>query len=729
MNWPTHSDYQDAMQNPANCFQEPELKSGEAATDMLGLPRVMSGNFASVYELRTPTGRWAVRCFVRQVPGQQGRYARLSQYLNSLKVPYLVNFEYMLKGILVKGEWYPIVKMHWVEGSPLNTFLDENYKNPQAMHKLASDFREMLKSMRELKIAHGDLQHGNIMVTPQAELRLVDYDGMYAPVFGRGRAPELGHANFQHPRRTADYYEESLDNFSALVLYTTFRALAADPSLWEKFYEVDNLIFTSGDYKAPLQSAAFDGIKKSNDPQVQQLAELLVKSSCAGVEQVPDFADVMAALDAGTLDKLEIRTASAAPVDPQPFKQKLDALKTVAASTSSQYSGSRPAEMSRPAPAQSRASAAPRMPPEEKSAIPPWAIWAAAGFAALVIGFFVFIAQNTKDDAPQRVANSDNDSPPIANNANPSPPVAPPKAAPASKQDIKLLGTLKGHSGPVEEIAFSPDGKLLITAGGEHAVRIWDLNAGKAIRAITGLEEEIRNVSFMPDGKKVVGVTADNVIHIWDISSGKLLQQNTNYIDNLFIVTLSPIGNMAATGASDRRVFQLVNLATGAKVQVFGGHPSWIKQINFSADGKYVAALCHDDSVTLWDITSGRKIQTFVSEGNTAGTAIISPDGKHAAVVNNAKLITILDLESGAARQTLYGHQKDIICYSFAPRGALLASSGEDITIKIWNYATANNVQNLTGHHTSVLAMAFSRDGKLLATGSGDGQILLWMVP
>src|SRR5436190_13012969 len=104
MNWPTHSDYQDAIQNPGVCFQEPELKIGTAATDMLGLPRVMSGNFASVYELHCNGVRWAVRCFVRQVPGQQGRYSRLSQHLNGITTPYLVNFEYMLKGILVKGE-------------------------------------------------------------------------------------------------------------------------------------------------------------------------------------------------------------------------------------------------------------------------------------------------------------------------------------------------------------------------------------------------------------------------------------------------------------------------------------------------------------------------------------------------------------------------------------------------------------------------------------------------
>ncbi|MDB6024823.1 MAG: hypothetical protein JWM68_1046, partial [Verrucomicrobiales bacterium] len=311
MNWPTHSDYQDAMQNPGVCFQEPELKTGTAKTDMLGLPRVMSGNFASVYELHCADARWAVRCFVRQVSGQQGRYSRLSQHLHSLTTPYLVGFEYMQKGIMVKGEWYPIVKMQWVEGVPLNTFIEENVNNPAVLTKLAADWRDMLKALSEHKLAHGDLQHGNIMVTPQNELRLVDYDGMYAPIFGRGRAPELGHINFQHPRRTADFYQEDLDNFSALVVYTSIRAVAADPEIFQKSYTVDNLVFSSADYKNPLNSPVFARLKQSKDLGVQQLTKLLEKCCVSPVDTVPDFGTVMAALDAGSsLESIQLKAAT-----------------------------------------------------------------------------------------------------------------------------------------------------------------------------------------------------------------------------------------------------------------------------------------------------------------------------------------------------------------------------------------------------------------------------------
>jgi hypothetical protein len=322
MKWPNHTDYQDAIQNPQVCFEELDLKGGEAVCDMLGLPRVMSGNFASVYELVTAQKRWAIRCFVRQVSGTQARYSRLGQHLQTVSLPWLVNFEFILKGILVQGDWYPIVKMEWVEGCPINTYVEDTIKEPQKLASLAAQFRTLVNDLRKEKLAHGDLQHGNIMVTPNAELRLVDYDGMYCPAFGKGRSPELGHANFQHPLRMADYYDESLDNFSALVIYTSLLALAADPGLWPQFYSGDNLIFSSTDFRNTQNSKLFQKLKSSPDPRVPQLAALLQQCCISPLTFVPWFEETLVALENGTLkDSLSILESEPAPVSDEPPKK------------------------------------------------------------------------------------------------------------------------------------------------------------------------------------------------------------------------------------------------------------------------------------------------------------------------------------------------------------------------------------------------------------------------
>jgi cell division septation protein DedD len=302
MNWPTHTDYQDAIQNPPICFAEDDLKAGTAACDMLGLPRVTSGNFASVYELSAGDKRYAVRCFVRQVSGQQGRYARLCEHLGKVKMPWLVDFNYFLKGIMVRGEWFPVVKMDWVEGSPLNTWIEDNLIHPEKLKAAAGQWRTLVSDMRKNHLAHGDYQHGNIMVTTKDELRLVDYDGMYCPAFGKGRSPELGHANFQHPRRLAEHYDDSIDNFSAIVIYLSLLALAEEPQLWKDFYTVDNLLLLSSDYKNPQNSKAFARLEASKNPVVKQLATLLKNCCMRSVQDVPWFEDAVTSAEKGTVE-------------------------------------------------------------------------------------------------------------------------------------------------------------------------------------------------------------------------------------------------------------------------------------------------------------------------------------------------------------------------------------------------------------------------------------------
>jgi len=293
MSWPTHTDYQDSIQNPHITFEDEGLKTGEVGCDMLGLPKVTSGNFACVYSITTGDERWAIRCFVRQVLGQQGRYARLSQHLLGLDIPCMVAFEYILRGIKVRNEMYPIVKMQWVDGLPLNQFLEENCKDREIMQKLVDRWPPMLESLREHQLAHGDLQHGNVMVTPDAEFRLVDYDGMFTPAF-RGKSPELGHANFQHPRRTPEFYNEQLDNFAALVIYTSLIAIKDQPEIFDKFYTGDNVLLQALDYRNPRESEALKTLKQHPTETVKQLALLIERCCLTEISKVPEFSEVVA---------------------------------------------------------------------------------------------------------------------------------------------------------------------------------------------------------------------------------------------------------------------------------------------------------------------------------------------------------------------------------------------------------------------------------------------------
>src|SRR5579872_1882360 len=123
MPWPLSQDYNEAVQNPASAFRDPELKRGEVVTNPLGIPLPYSGNFADVYQMRCPDGnRWAIKCFTREIPGLHKRYQEISRHLRQAQLPFTVDFAFQEEGIRIAGRWYPLLKMQWIEGLTLNQF-------------------------------------------------------------------------------------------------------------------------------------------------------------------------------------------------------------------------------------------------------------------------------------------------------------------------------------------------------------------------------------------------------------------------------------------------------------------------------------------------------------------------------------------------------------------------------------------------------------------------------
>ena len=293
MPWPGITDFSEAVQNPKLCFKGTELEAGEVSLNQRGMPLVFSGAFACVYPVSAGSHTFAVRCFTREVSDQQSRYGELSNYLLNVLPPSFVHFEYVENGISLRGDWYPIVKMEWVDGELLSRFVESRLNQPETLRRVAAQWRGgPTASLRGLRIAHNDLQHGNVMVQSDGSVRLVDYDGMFLPKFRGERSPELGHKNYQHPERTSEHYDENVDNFPSLVIYLSLLALASDPGLWD-FHDEDNLIFTRKDYAEPRSSEVFGRLKRSPDQAVAKLAERLEEYCALPLKKVPDLESVL----------------------------------------------------------------------------------------------------------------------------------------------------------------------------------------------------------------------------------------------------------------------------------------------------------------------------------------------------------------------------------------------------------------------------------------------------
>lgn len=255
MSWPSPNDYNETIQSPRNAFEDVALRSCVPEYNQLGLPKPRSGQFAVAYKLQAPAGNWAVKCFTTPPPADsEQRYAAIGAYLSQQNSPYMVDFTYLQRGIRIQNQWYPVVKMEWAEGDPLHVYVQKNLRNAQALTNLAVQWVEMIQFLHRAHIAHGDLQHGNVLVV-HSSLKLVDYDGMFVPALAGKHGTELGQRNYQHPRRSESDFGPYLDNFSGWVIYVSLVALSIYPNLWQTFKGGDDcLLFRRQDFEDPDHS-------------------------------------------------------------------------------------------------------------------------------------------------------------------------------------------------------------------------------------------------------------------------------------------------------------------------------------------------------------------------------------------------------------------------------------------------------------------------------------------
>ncbi|HZS44219.1 MAG TPA: hypothetical protein VFC63_03905 [Blastocatellia bacterium] len=287
MYWPSPQDYNEALQHPRSSFADPELKQGEATLTALGLPRPITGAFASVYRMECGGRDWAVRCFLREFSDQSQRYAAISRHLTAAKLPYTVGFDFQKEGIKLNRRWYPILKMEWIEGDLLIDYVRKHLNKPASLARLASRWVAMARALNAAGVAHGDLQSGNVLVV-RGELKLIDYDGMYVPTMAGQKSHEIGHRHFQHPKRTLGHFGPGLDNFSSWAIYLSLIALSRDSSFWKKTNAGDeSLLFQESDFKNPTSSATFRLLASHQDPDIQELTKTFQSFLALPPLQVP----------------------------------------------------------------------------------------------------------------------------------------------------------------------------------------------------------------------------------------------------------------------------------------------------------------------------------------------------------------------------------------------------------------------------------------------------------
>ena len=253
MQYPLISEYIEAIRLAADNFDK--LSHLQPVLDGNGTPMMSSGNFAVVFKMYDPQAHKdvAVKCFLKEQEGRAESYQLIAQELAYTSSSFLTPFRYLDKEIFVESqstndEEFPVVLMDWVEGETLDRYIQSHLADPNALRLLAFQFSRLASWLLSQPFAHGDLKPDNILVRSDGTLTLVDYDGMFVPAMEGTAARELGSPDFRHPLRTAERFNEHIDDFPLAVILLSLKALSLSPSLWNTYGASDRLLFSATDY-------------------------------------------------------------------------------------------------------------------------------------------------------------------------------------------------------------------------------------------------------------------------------------------------------------------------------------------------------------------------------------------------------------------------------------------------------------------------------------------------
>ncbi|MCP2242622.1 phosphotransferase family protein [Lentzea aerocolonigenes] len=278
MRFPRFDDYMKAVQKP-DAFTTEELRALELVVHpIFQIPSPASGASAVVFKAMAGTEARALRFFTRADASDSARYDALHGYFTAKSLTDTVALpRWIDNGIRVNGSTWPVVEMPWIEGHTLNRHVDDlvTRQDVGALTDLAHSWRGLVDRLQQAGFAHGDLQHGNVLVDTRGGLRLVDFDCAWIEAFaGDPPPPETGHHNYQPPDRP---WGRWMDTFPGLVIYLSLSALARRPT-WATLNTDDNLLFTQQDFRS-FDTPVWRHLKGLGDPQVDELAVRL-QSCC-----------------------------------------------------------------------------------------------------------------------------------------------------------------------------------------------------------------------------------------------------------------------------------------------------------------------------------------------------------------------------------------------------------------------------------------------------------------
>ncbi len=285
---------------------------------------------------------------------------------------------------------------------------------------------------------------------------------------------------------------------------------------------------------------------------------------------------------------------------------------------------------------------------------------------------------------------------------------------------------IKKYTDLKNDIAISPDGKLLAKGKPGKSVRLWDFKAGKIAKDLVGHGRVVLTMKFSKDGKHLLTGSADNTAKLWDLETGEAVQTYQGHREVVFTVAFSDDGEKLATGCWDGSA-KIWNRKTGTLISTFVFEQASPYQLEFVNNDIYLMAAQLDKTLKLWEIDSKQPVRDFMGHTNVIHSFDIHPTQPMMASAGWDGKVKIWDINTELQLYRFSDHIGSVYTAIYNNGGDVLSTAGEDRVIKIRD-AAQNYIlkKELVGHSAPVTNLAYTPDDKYLISSSENGEVIVW---